>query len=237
MTTPLPLDGSGSELNACYAGWRSFPSQVVLFPNSPTFRIVRLSWPRTAFSIVWQARPAGSSACGMEPRFREMSTSRILDRLSDFAALTAELPDSSASERVTLDEAIALALDANRLAKTSGRRQLITQGVMQAYDAVQGAQRTLEIREETLRTSRELERLVGDQAERGEAAASVVLEARAARVRAQRDVRSARQDLDAWRGQLNHLIGRDPQAGLLVTGEPEPAPAAASRLSVGVTGQ
>ncbi len=166
-----------------------------------------------------------------------MSASQIFDRLSDLAALPAELPDSSASERVTLDEAIALALDANRLAKTSGRRQLITQSVMQAYDAVRGAQRALEIREGTLRMSRELERLMVDQAERGEAAPSVVLEARAFRVRATRDDRSARQELDTWTKQLNHLMGRDPQARLRVTGEPGPSPAAAIRLGVSATGQ
>ena len=147
-------------------------------------------------------------------------------------------PDSaSASERVTLDEAIASGLDANRLARKPGRRQLVREGVIQAYDAVLRARRALEIREEALRMCRELDRLVVGQAARGEAAASVVLQARAALARATSDVLSARQELDASTRQLNHLMGRDPQARLFVTREPGPTPAAAIRSGVTATGQ
>jgi hypothetical protein len=70
-----------------------------------------------------------------------------------------ECDDSaSAGERVTLDEAIALALDVNRLATKPERRQFVREGVTLAYDAVLRAQHALEIREEALRMRRELDR-------------------------------------------------------------------------------
>jgi Outer membrane efflux protein len=107
----------------------------------------------------------------------------------------------------------------------------------QAYDAVLRAQRALEIREEALKACRELDRLTVEQAARGEAAPSVVLQARAARARATSDVVSARQELGGWTRQLNHLMGRDAQARLFVTREPGPTPATAIRLGATATGQ
>jgi len=169
----------------------------------------------------------------------ELTASRTLLWLSDFAAppLQSHGDSASASERVTLDEAIALALDANRLAKKPERRQLVREGVIQAYGAVLRAQRALEIREEALAMCRDLDRLMVEQADRGEAVPSVVFQARAARARATSDVLSARRELDAWSRELNHLMGRDAQARLLATGEPGSPPAAAIRLGVTTTGK
>jgi outer membrane protein TolC len=70
-----------------------------------------------------------------------------------------------------------------------------------------------------------------EQADRREAAPSVVLQARAARERATSDVLRVRQELGAAIRQLNHLMGRDPQARLLMTGEPGPIPAAGVRTT------
>jgi outer membrane protein TolC len=157
---------------------------------------------------------------------QELGASGTLVRLSDFAVLPAgpHVDMASMSERVTLDEAIALALDANRLATKPSRRQFVRESVTQAYAAVQRAQRALEIREEALRMCRELERLTIEQAQQAEAEApSVVLEARAARVKAESDVLRVRSALGAWRRQLNHLIGRDPEVRLVVTGKPPAA--------------
>ncbi|MGH7334110.1 MAG: hypothetical protein ACREKS_15470, partial [Candidatus Rokuibacteriota bacterium] len=84
------------------------------------------------------------------------------------------------SERLTLDEAVALALDANRLTKNPGRLWLVTESVIQTYAGALRAQRTLEVREDAVKTCRELDRLVADDAKRGGVAPSVVLHARAA---------------------------------------------------------
>ena len=163
----------------------------------------------------------------------EISASRTLFWRSHFGALPVESQGNSAiaGERVTLNEAIALALDANRLVKNPARLQLVTESVIQAYEAVLRAQRALEICEEALRMSRELDHLMVEQAERREAAPAVVLEARAGLVRASAVLR-ARQDLGIWSRQFNHLIGRDPQARLVVTREPRPTPAAVIRVGI-----
>jgi outer membrane protein TolC len=164
----------------------------------------------------------------------EISAARTLFWRSHFGALPVESQGNSAiaGERVTLNEAIALALDANRLVKNPARLQLVTESVIQAYEAVLRAQRALEIREEALRMSRELDRLMVAQAERGEAAPAVVLEARAGLVRATSAVLRARQDLGIWSSQLNHMIGRDPQARLVVTRELRPTPAAVIQVGI-----
>jgi outer membrane protein TolC len=164
----------------------------------------------------------------------EISAARTLFWRSHFGALPVESQGNSAiaGERVTLNEAIALALDANRLVKNPARLQLVTESVIQAYEAVLRAQRALEIREEALRMSRELDRLMVEQAERGEAAPAVVLEARAGLVRATSAVLRARQDLGIWSSQLNHMIGRDPQARLVVTRELRPTPAAVIQVGI-----
>jgi len=163
---------------------------------------------------------------------QEIGAPRTLLWLTDFAAPlgTSQGDSASASEQVTMDEAIALALDANRLAKNPERRRFVAESVIQAYNAVRRAQRALEIREEALRMCRDLDRRMVELADRHDAAPSVV-RAGAARESATSDVLSARQDLDAWTRALNHLMGRDPQARLLVTGEPGPTPSATARLN------
>jgi hypothetical protein len=110
----------------------------------------------------------------------EIAASRTLLWLSDLVVPRAESHGNSAStaDRVTLDEAIALALDANHLAKKQARRRLVSESVSQAYNAARRAHRALAIREEALRMCRELDCLMGEQAERGHAAPSVVLLAR-----------------------------------------------------------
>jgi hypothetical protein len=167
----------------------------------------------------------------------EIATFQTLPWRSPFGALPPESQGNSAiaGERVTVNEAIALALDANRPAKNAPRLQLVTESVIQAYEAVQRAQRALEIREEALRMSRELDRLMVEQAERGEAAPAVVLQARAGLERATSAVSHARQDLGTWSRQLNHLIGRDPRARLVVTREPGPTPILANQVGVTAT--
>jgi hypothetical protein len=94
-------------------------------------------------------------------RAEEMATFQTLRWRSPLGALLESQGNSAiAGERVTVDEAIALALNANRPAKNAARLQLVTESVIQAYAAVQRAQRALEIREEALRMSRELDRLM-----------------------------------------------------------------------------
>lgn len=174
------------------------------------------------------AAPAGAE---------EIAASRTLLWFLSLAAPPVESQGAfaSAGERLTLDDAIALALDANRLTRKPERLQLVREGVIQAYDAVLRAQRALEVPEEALRMCRELDRVMAEQADRGEAPPSVVCQDGAARARATSDVLSARRELDAWSRQLNHLMGRDAQARLLATGEPGAPPAAAIRLGVTAT--
>ena len=164
----------------------------------------------------------------------EISASWILFSRSLFGAFSVESQGNAAivGERVTLEEAIALALDANGLAKKPARLQLVAESVVQAYQAVLRAQSALETCEEGLRLSRELDRVVIEQVDRGEATPAVALQARAGLESATSAVVRARQDLGNWSRQLNHLIGRDPQARLVVTREPDPTPAATIRVGV-----
>lgn len=156
---------------------------------------------------------------------------------SDVAPAVSPGDSSEVSERLTLDDAIALALDANRLAKNPRRLQLVTESVKQTYAGALRAQRTLEVREAKLKTSREVDRLMVELGTRGEAPPAAVLETRAALAVATADVFSARRELTVWARQLNHLMGRDPQARLLVSPEPEATAAAASRAGVDASGQ
>ena len=183
-------------------------------------------------AVLWTALAAPAWA-------EEIAASRTLLWFLSLAAPPAESQGAfaSAGERLTLDDAIALALDANRLVKKPERLQLISEGVIQAYDGVLRAQRALEVREAALRMCRELDRVTAEQADRGEALPSVVFQAGAARAKATSDVLSARQELDARNRQLNHLMGRDAQARLRATGEPGAPPAAAIWLGVTATGK
>ena len=168
------------------------------------------------------------TALAAPARAEEIAAPRTLFWVLRFAAPPVESLGASASagERLTLDDAIALALDAYRLTKNPERLQRVREDVIQAYDAVLRAQRALEIREEALRMCHELDRVTVEQADRGEA-----------RARATSDVLTARQELDAWSRELNHLMGRDAQARLLATGEPGSPPAAAIRLGVTASGR
>jgi formate hydrogenlyase transcriptional activator len=76
-----------------------------------------------------------------------------------------------------------------------------------------------------------------EQVDHGQAAPSLVFQARAALARATSDVSGAREELGAWTRQLNHLMGRDPEARLRVTGDPGPRPDAAIRSAVTATEQ
>jgi hypothetical protein len=122
------------------------------------------------------------------------------------------------SERVTLDEAIALALDVNRLVKNPTRRRLIRESVIEAYEGVRHAHHNLATHRQVLKTASELESLMVERLDRGEVELPVMLQARTARMRAARDVVSAQQTLDAWTRQFNYLTGRDPQARVFITG-------------------
>ena len=83
--------------------------------------------------------------------------------------------------------------------RAGSQLQLVTESVIQAYEAVLRAQRALEIREEALRMSREFDCLMVEQAERGEAAPAVTLEGRAGLVRATSAVLRARRELGRGR--------------------------------------
>jgi hypothetical protein len=157
-----------------------------------------------------------------------------LDRLWRFdpsappPELQRDAPDET-REMVTLEDAIALALQANRLVKSPERLQFITETVKRAYAGVVEAHLTLTMREEQLRASLGVERLLADMARQGKATPSDILHAQAALTRAVQDLQDARVAFATQARQLNHLMGRDVQARLRVRPEPDVTPTATLR--------
>lgn len=148
-----------------------------------------------------------------------------LDRLwrLDPSAPPAELQRDAAPETrelVTLEEAVAMALQANWLVRSRERQRFIAESVKQAYAETSRAHRTLTLREAELRSAREVERVVAELAARGRASALDAARARAALAMSVQDVQDARTDLALQTRQLNHLMGRDPRAHLRVIQEP-----------------
>ena len=134
-----------------------------------------------------------------------------------------------ARELVTLEDAVALAFQANRLVKSPERLQFIAESVRKAYVGVLDAHHALAIREEQWKASREVERLVGEMAHQGKASPSDVLRARSALAKTIQDLQDSRREFVAQTRQLNHLMGRDLQARLRVRPEPDGAPFAGLR--------
>ena len=66
----LPRDGSSSEPTPCCAAWSGSPNPVASFLSFRSFRIGRLSSPRTASSTAFRARRFGSSRSGTVLRSR-----------------------------------------------------------------------------------------------------------------------------------------------------------------------
>jgi outer membrane protein TolC len=134
-------------------------------------------------------------------------------------------------ELVTREEAVALALQANRLVKNPERLKFIAETVTKAYAGVVDAYGVLARREEHLKASREVERVVIEQTEQAKASPADLRTAQAGVTRATEEVLTARQAANAQTRQLNHLMGREPQARLRVRPEPDLVPATA--LSAG----
>lgn len=159
-----------------------------------------------------------------------------LDRLwrVDPSAPPADLQRDAAPEArelVTLEEAVAMALEANQLVKSPERRSFIAESVRQSYAGTARAHRALAVREDELNAAREAERAVAELAARGQASPRDAALAQAALATSVRDVQEARAALALQLRQLNHLMGRDPQARLRV--RPEPAvPAVAAPPAV-----
>lgn len=154
----------------------------------------------------------------------------------DLSASPAELRREASDEvreLVTREEAVHLALQVNRLVKNVERLKFITETVKKAYAGVLDAHGVLGMREKHLNACREVERIIAERA--GRAQASDVLEAQAALAKASEDALSARQAFMAHAAQLNHLIGRDPKAGLRVRAEPDLVPATALRAGAAAT--
>lgn len=150
----------------------------------------------------------------------------------DLVAPSAELQrDASDGSRdlVTLEDAVALALQANHLVKSTERLQFITESVKRAYAGAVEAHQSLVAREERLRAALGVERLVEELARQGRAAPPDVLHARVALAQAMRDLRDARSAFAIQSRQLNHLMGRDLQARVRVRSESDVAPLATLR--------
>lgn len=151
--------------------------------------------------------------------------------------LQRDAPDET-RELVTMEDAVALALQANRLVKNPERLQFITETVKRAYADVVTAHQTLATREEQVRASLGVERLMADMAYQGKATPSDVLHAQVALARSIQDLQDARGAFSTQTRQLNHLMGRDLQTRLRVRAEPDVTPSAALRAgSAAVRGE
>jgi hypothetical protein len=150
----------------------------------------------------------------------------------DLPARTEEAASAAgdeAREIVTREEAVELALQANRLVKNPARLKFIAETVTKAYAGVLDSRHVLAIREEHLNACRELERVMTERAAQAKASPADVLSAQAARAKAAEDVSKARLVVEAQTAQLNYLMGRDPEARLRVRAEPDLVPATALR--------
>lgn len=134
-----------------------------------------------------------------------------------------------ARELVTLQDAVALALQANRLVKSPERLQFIAESVRKAYVGVVDADHVMALREEQLKASLEVERLMREMAHQGKASPSDVLRAQTAIAKTTQDLQDARDAFVAQTRQLNHLMGRDLRTRLRVRPEPDVAPFAGLR--------
>lgn len=91
------------------------------------------------------------------------------------------------------------------------QRQAVANGVRQAYFAVLQSQSSLEALREQVASSRELLRVVTEQAAAVTALRPALLQARVSLAQAEYNVGVTRHTLSSQKEQLNHVLGRDPQ--------------------------
>lgn len=104
------------------------------------------------------------------------------------------------------------------------QRQSIANNVRQSYYAVLQSQSSLEALQEQVTSSRELVRVVSDQAAQETALKADLLQARASLAKSEYDVASTERTLASQKEQLNHLLGRDPQTPFRVSAVPAAVP-------------
>jgi len=104
------------------------------------------------------------------------------------------------------------------------QRQTIVNNTKQAYFAVLQSQSSLESLREQVASSRELLRVVTEQAKEQTVLAPTVLQAKASLVQAEYNVGATRHTLDSQKEQLNHLLGRDPETPFRVREVPAATP-------------
>lgn len=104
------------------------------------------------------------------------------------------------------------------------QRQTIVNNVKQAYFAVLQSQSSLEALAEQVASSRELLRVVSEQAAEQTALQPALLQAKAALAQAEYNVGSTRHTLASQKEQLNHLLGRDPETPFRVREVPPATP-------------
>ncbi|NJN39817.1 MAG: TolC family protein [Gammaproteobacteria bacterium] len=100
------------------------------------------------------------------------------------------------------------------------QRQTIVNNVKQAYFAVLQSQSSLEAMREQVASSRELVRVVTEQAAEQTALQPALLQARASLAQSEYNVGATRHTLDTQKEQLNHLLGRDPSTPMRVSEAP-----------------
>jgi len=135
----------------------------------------------------------------------------------------------------TLEDAVALSLEANRLVKNPARLRSIRISVKHAYDGLQRVQRALELDQGGVRLYRQLERIATEAGPGSERRADLH-RVRVSLATAERSVLDTQQELVSWTGQLNFLMGRDRPARLRAAPSPSPAASAVRAPSKGPLG-
>jgi outer membrane protein TolC len=104
------------------------------------------------------------------------------------------------------------------------QRQTIVNNVKQAYFAVLQSQSSLEALAEQVASSRELVRVVTEQAAEQTALQPALLQAKVSLAQAEYNVGATRHTLASQKEQLNHLLGRDPETPFRVREVPSATP-------------
>jgi outer membrane protein TolC len=104
------------------------------------------------------------------------------------------------------------------------QRQTIVNNVKQAYFAVLQSQSSLESLREQVASSKELLRVVTEQAAEQTALQPALLQSRASLAQAEYSVGATRHTLASQKEQLNHLLGRDPETAFRVSEVPAATP-------------
>jgi outer membrane protein len=104
------------------------------------------------------------------------------------------------------------------------QRQTIVNNVKQAYFAVLQSQSSLEALQEQVTSSREVVRVVAEQAAQQTALEPALLQAKASLAQSEYSVGVTRHTLASQKEQLNYLLGRDPQTPFQVSQVPAVTP-------------